>query len=51
MYKDLVYTGQVDFRGRIEAVWGALGVLWCAICGWIVSGIDHPSGDVEDAAV
>jgi hypothetical protein len=49
MYDELIYTGQVDFASRIRAIVGALGVLWNACNGWIVSGYAY--GDTGDDPV
>lgn len=45
MYSKLIYTGQVNWRIRIRAIWESLKILRAALNGYVVSGLDD--SDVE----
>lgn len=40
MYDNLVYTGTVGVKERIKAAWKSFGIVWNALHGYVVSGMD-----------
>lgn len=47
MYDKLIYTGKVNWKCRFRSTWAALKIVWAALNGWVVSGVEASEGSLD----